>query len=113
MGKFFGSEPRYSREEIERQAQEAIDARVGLGRPPAEDWVPLEARLSEIDRAMAARPPVPPLPEPPASRPSRSQPQPIQVREVRIPKAPVGASAAPAARSRAGRRPLAATPSAN
>lgn len=65
MGKYFGREPRYSRAEIERQAQEAIDARVSLGRPPAEDWGPLEARLEEIDHATVARG----LPEP-ASFPS-------------------------------------------
>ena len=86
MGKYFGREPRYSREEIERQAQEAIDARVSLGRPPAEDWAPLEARLEEIDHAMAsargppgagaaahrravARRPAPAPPAPPGDRP--------------------------------------------
>lgn len=84
MGKYFGREPRYSREEIERQAQEAIDARVSLGRPPAEDWTPLEARLAELDRAMAARPAFPEheplrihavhLPQPPAPAPARRRP---------------------------------------
>ena len=62
MGKYFGREPRFTREEIERQAQEAIDARVSLGRPPAEDWEPLQARMEEIDFAIVARR----LPEPPA-----------------------------------------------
>lgn len=103
MGKYFGREPRYSREEIERQAQEAIDARVSMGRPPAEDWSPLEARLSEIDRVMAARPPVPPMPEP----------QPMQIREVRIPRTAEGAPAQTAqpAGARSSRRPLATAPS--
>ena len=55
MGKYFGREPRYSREEIERQAQEAIDARVNLGRPPAEEWSPLQVRLDDIDHAIVAR----------------------------------------------------------
>jgi hypothetical protein len=84
MGKYFGREPRYSREEIERQAQEAIDARVSMGRPPAEDWKPLEARLAELDRAMAARPLLP-------------EPQPLQIREVRVTPAmaPMPAPAAP------------------
>ena len=103
MGKYFGREPRYSREEIERQAQEAIDARVGMGRPPAEEWTPLEARLSEIDNVMAARPPVPPLPEP----------QPMQIHEVRMPrsveKAP--AKAVKPSGARLSRRPLATAPS--
>ncbi len=75
MGKYFGREPRYSREEIERQAQEAIDARVSLGRPPAEEWQPLQARLDDIDHAIVARglPEPAPLPAPPAppTRPAR------------------------------------------
>lgn len=96
MGKYFGREPRYSRDEIQRQAQEAIDARVSLGRPPAEDWRPLEARLSEIDRVIAARPPVPQIPEP----------QPMQLMQVRVPPA---APPATAARPRV-RRPVAARP---
>jgi len=104
MGKYFGREPRYSREEIERQAQEAIDARVGLGRPPPEDWRPLEARLSEIDQVMAARPPVPPLPEP----------QPMRISEVRMPRqpesAPAPARAAKPVGARLSRRPLATAP---
>ena len=104
MGKYFGREPRYSREEIERQAQEAIDARVSLGRPPAEDWAPLQARLAEIDQAMAARPPVPAMPEP-----RRLEGQPIRIHEVRMPKAPAPAGAAPPAKPRSRvRRPVAA-----
>lgn len=103
MGKYFGREPRYSREEIERQAQEAIDARVSMGRPPAEDWGPLEARLSEIDQVMAARPPAPPVPEP----------QPMQIREVRMPRVAedAPAKAVEPAGARSSRRPLATAPS--
>ncbi len=98
MGKYFGREPRYCREEIEQQAQEAIDARVSLGRPPAEDWAPLEARLAEIDLAMAARPPMP-------------DHEPIQIHHVRLPKAPATADvAAPATRVR---RPVGAQSSAD
>jgi hypothetical protein len=98
MGKYFGREPRYTREEIERQAQEAIDARVSLGRPPAEDWAPLQARLDEIDRAMAARPAMP-------------EHEPLQIHHVRMPKAPATAEApAPATRER---RPVAAQRSAD
>jgi hypothetical protein len=91
MGKYFGREPRYSREEIERQAQEAIDALVSQGRPPAEDWAPLEARLAELDRAMAARP----MPEA----------EPLQIHEIRMPKARVEAPAPAVTRAR---RPVAA-----
>ena len=84
MGKYFGREPRYTREEIERQAQEAIDARVSLGRPPAEDWAPLQARLEEIDRALAARPAMP-------------EHAPIQIHHVRLPKEPAATPSAPPA----------------
>ena len=92
MGKYFGREPRYSREEIERQAQETIDAIVSQGRPPAEDWAPLEARLAEIDRMMASPPPMPDA-------------QPMQIHEVRLPKVPVEAPAPAVARAR---RPVSA-----
>jgi hypothetical protein len=78
MGKYFGREPRYSREEIERQAQEAIDARVSLGRPPAEDWAPLNARLAEIDQALAAR--------------TMPEAQPMTIHEVRMPMVPAAAT---------------------
>jgi len=74
MGKYFGREPRYSREELERQAQEAIDVRVAMGRPPAEDWKPLEARLAELDRDLAVRAVVPELPEA----------EPLVIHEVRV-----------------------------
>lgn len=94
MGKYFGREPRYCREEIEQQAREAIDARVSLGRPPAEDWAPLEARLAETDQAMAARPPMP-------------QHEPIQIHHVRLPKAPAIAEVTLPATSE--RRPVAAS----
>jgi len=66
VGRYFGREPRFSRQEIEEQAKAAIEARVGLGRPPAEDWAPLEARLAEME-TQAAPAPVPspePTPEP-------------------------------------------------
>lgn len=79
MGKYFGREPRYSREEIERQAQEAIDARVSLGRPPAEDWAPLNARLAEIDQALAARPTMP-------------EALPMRIHEVHMPRVPAVAT---------------------
>ena len=92
MGKYFGREPRYSREEIERQAQEAIDARVNLGRPPAEDWLPLEARLAELDRAMAAGPLLP-------------EPAPLRIHEVRVTPAMAPAPApAPPVRQPVGAR---------
>lgn len=64
MGRYFGREPRYSREELERQAQEAIEARVSMGRPPEGDFRPLEARLDALDEVIVARPPVEPAPRP-------------------------------------------------
>ena len=97
MGKYFGREPRYSREEIERQAQEAIDARVSLGRPPAEDWAPLEARLAEIDQAIAARPPMP-------------EHEPMQIHHVRLPQPATAEATPPVTRVR---RPVAAQRSAD
>ncbi len=61
MGKYFGREPRHSLEELAKQAQEAIDVRVGMGRPPAADWSPLETRLAEMDQTAAThRPPATP-----------------------------------------------------
>ena len=105
MGRYFGREPRYTQEELQRQAQEAIDARVSLGRPPDEDFLPLEARLAEVDGAVAVRPPVPPRPEP----------QPLRSREIRMPQA--GQAEAPATpprpKPRAARRPVAARTSSN
>ncbi len=52
MRRFFAREPRYSPEELERQAQEAIDAQVSRGRPPADDFRPLQDRLDEIDEGI-------------------------------------------------------------
>jgi hypothetical protein len=98
MGKYFGREPRYSREEIERQAQEAIDAQVSLGRPPAEDWAPLNARLAEIDQALAAR-----------QLPAMPDSEPMRIHAVRLPSDPAPAPA-PAPRAK---RPVAAQRSTN
>jgi hypothetical protein len=95
MGKYFGREPRYSREEIERQAQEAIDVRVAMGRPPAEDWKPLEARLAELDRELAVRAVVPEMPEA----------QPLVIHEVKVTPRPAETPAPAAPRVR---RPVAA-----
>ena len=92
MRRYFASEPRLSREEIERQAQEAIDARVSMGRPPEEEFQPLHDRLAEIDRALAARRPAEPLPEP--------EPQPIQIHELQMPAATAAADPNPKPRAR-------------
>lgn len=99
MGRYFGLEPRASREEIERQAQEAIEARVSLGRPPAEDWAPLHARLAEADQALAAHPSMPDA-------------EPMRIHQVRMPKVPAaGASAEPTPET--AQRPVGAGQSAN
>lgn len=89
MGKYFGREPRYSREELERQAQETIDALVSQGRPPAEDWAPLEARLAEIDRLAAAR-----------SAPTMPEAEPLRLHAVRLPTTPAEPPAPAAAPAR-------------
>ncbi|MDQ6726519.1 MAG: hypothetical protein M3066_10200 [Actinomycetota bacterium] len=78
MGRYFGREPRYSREEIEGQAKQAIEAQVSQGRPPEDDWRPLDARMAELDREAASRP------------------QPELVPEPRPVPAPVGATTPPA-----------------
>ncbi len=99
MGRYFGREPRYSREELERQAQEAIDARVSLGRPPDEDFRPLEARLEALDEAILSRPPVEP----------QRQPVTSVVRE----EPALSPTAAPPARLRVARRLVGARREAN
>ena len=50
MRRFLSGEPRTSREEIEREAQETIDALVGRGRPSDEEFRPVQDRLAELDR---------------------------------------------------------------
>jgi hypothetical protein len=115
VGRYFGREPRYSRQEIEVQAKAAIEAAVGMGRPPEEDFLPVKARLAELDRELAARAPVVPLPSPPALR--RERHAPITVSEVRLPAtAKAGSRVPPAApgtgaaapEQRTARRPVAA-----
>ena len=108
MGRYFGREPRYSREEIELQAQQAIETRVNMGRPPVEEWAPIHARLTELDREMAARAPA--VPPPPRER---EVGQPLSVVEVRLPPAATKsaaerATAGAAPKARAPRRPVAA-----
>jgi hypothetical protein len=68
VGRYFGREPRYSQQEAEAQAKEALDAAVKRGRPPAEEWNELASRMGDIDRDLAARPPVPVIPSPPPRR---------------------------------------------
>ncbi len=99
MRRYFAREPRLSRQEIERQAQEAIDARVNMGRPPEEEFQPLRDRLAEIDRALAARPPVEPLPQ--------AEPEPIRIHQVQMPSAEPAEPKA-TAKPRAKREPVAA-----
>lgn len=98
MGRYFGRQPRYSREELERQAQEAIDARISLGRPPAEDFLPVEKRLAVMDRAAALGPPVKPSPGP----------QPLRIHHLRPP-----AGTREPAPPKAARQPVAAARSAS
>ena len=110
MRRYFAREPRYSREELERQAQQAIDARIRVGRPPAEEFLAVERRLAEMDRALAARPP---------AEPQRAR-QPLRLHEVRPlaaaapstpPRAP--APAPPMAKPRPARQPVAVRTSTN
>lgn len=105
MGRYFGREPRYSQEEAEAQAKEAIDAAVKKGRPPPEEWKGLAPRMGEIDRELAARPPVD-VPEPPPSRTqtekgSTGRPRPVseilRPRAAPAPEPSASRDAAPAA----------------
>lgn len=73
MGKYFGREPRYSQEEAEAQARQAIDAAVSKGRPPAEDWKGLAGRMGDINRELATRPPVEIPPPPPRRAPGEAR----------------------------------------
>ncbi|MGH9266399.1 MAG: hypothetical protein ACRD1D_17075 [Acidimicrobiales bacterium] len=73
MGRYFGREPRYSREEAEAQARQAIEAATKKGRPPAEEWKGLASRMGDINRELAARPPVD-IPPPPAG-PGQARPR--------------------------------------
>ena len=54
VGKYFGRQPRYSQQEAEAQAKQAIDALVSRGRPPAEEWKGLANRMGDINRELAA-----------------------------------------------------------
>ena len=56
MGKYFGKQPRYSQQEAEAQAKQAIEAAVSRGRPPDEEWKGLAARMPEINQELAMRP---------------------------------------------------------
>jgi hypothetical protein len=115
VGRYFGREPRYTRQEIELQAQQAIEARINLGRPPEEDFAPIEARLASMDRELAARAAAEALPPPP---PMRQGQRPLSVATVRLPAGAVGTPVEPAppapkarrapAKPRAARQPVAA-----
>ena len=67
MGRYFGREPRYSQQEAEAQAKQAIEAAVSKGRPPEEEWKGLGPRMADINREVATRPPVD-IPPPPVRR---------------------------------------------
>ena len=67
VGRYFGREPRYTQQEAEAQAKQAIDAAVSKGRPPEEDWKPLASRMPDLNRELATRPAVE-IPPPPARR---------------------------------------------
>ena len=74
MGKYFGREPRYSQEEAEAQAKQALEAAVSKGRPPEEEWKALGGRMADINRELATRPPVD-IPPPPPRRAAAQSPR--------------------------------------
>lgn len=115
MGRYFGRQPRYSKEEAEAQAKAALDAAVNKGRPPEEEWKALGSRMGEINRELATRPPVD-LPSPPPRRAATDtgntaatgrprainqilRPPPLPEPEPAAPKRPKRATAAPAKRA--------------
>ena len=107
MGKYFGRQPRYSREEAEAQAKQAIDAAVSRGRPPAEDWAGLQGTMGEINQELATRPRVdlpPPPPRPTERRPVRPI---LRPPEPAVDPQPIPAPAAPVAPKPAAKKAVA------
>jgi hypothetical protein len=76
VGKYFGKQPRYSEQEAQAQAQQAIDAAVAKGRPPASDFNAVAGRMGDLP----PRPPVDLIPPPP---PRRADPGALAGRSVR------------------------------
>jgi hypothetical protein len=107
VGRYFGREPRYTRQEIEQQAQEALEARINLGRPPEEEFAPIQARLASMDRELAARVAAEPVPPPP---PLLEGERPLSVSRVTLPAgaAPRPQPKRPVAKPRPPRQPVAA-----
>lgn len=85
VGKYFGREPRYSREEAEAQARAAIDAAVARGRPPADEWKGLASRIPDLDRELVTRPRVD-IPAPPPRRAEREVRPPRVVSDILRPR---------------------------
>ena len=113
MGKYFGKEPRYSQQEAEAQAKQAIEAAMSKGRPPDDDWKPLAPRLAEINQELAMRP----RPDvdfgPPPGRPREADRPPVRrpVNQILRPRpAPVEEEVAPPASAPKKRAPRAAAP---
>ena len=63
MGKYFGRQPRYSQQEAEAQAKQALDALVAKGRPPENEFSKVRGRMGDLP----PRPPVD-IPQPPPRR---------------------------------------------
>ncbi len=106
MGRYFGREPRYSQQEAEAQAKQAIEAAVSKGRPPEEDWKGLASRMGDINRELATRPPVEIPPPPPLRRRadpdagSAESPRPRRpMNQILRPPAPPAEDPAPAKRA--------------
>ena len=88
MGRYFGKEPRYSREEAESQAKQAIDRAVQKGRPPDDEWKGLASRMGEINRELATRPPIDLPPPPPPRAGPRDPDRPRDIRQILRPSPP-------------------------
>ena len=105
MGRYFGREPRYSQQEAEAQAKQAIEAAVSKGRPPEEDWKALGSRMADVNRELATRPAVEIPPPPvrrradPATGSAEGAPPRRPMNQILRPPAPPTADPAPADRA--------------
>ncbi len=100
MGKYFGKQPRYSQQEAEAQAKQAIAAAVNSGRPPEEEFGPVAGRMGDVGRR-----PVVEIPPPPPRRTKPVSERPRVVSDIlRPPPRPPPPAPAPAPKAAPAKR---------
>ena len=105
MGKYFGREPRYSQQEAEAQAKQAIEAAMSKGRPPEDEWKGLASRMGDINQELSTRPPVE-IPPPPPRRTDPETPRPRRpMNQILRPQAPPAEEPAPPKRATPAAKP--------